>query len=201
LILKIAGGEPRLRFAQIGGGIFRSDHGENRNAVAPPRAKERVDRLPGGAADQIVERDVDGRLGRAIAVHRSVHRRRRTGKILGRAVAQSRRQVIDRRHHAGDRFARHGRRRSRLAPAHHAVVGFDAQQHIVGPRDSLAGHLHRLVHRQTDRDRLDCFNSHAVSRFRPTGLAGRGIAGSHFYQLSAAMLPPVGCIACGIIRP
>ena len=66
--------------------------------------------------------------------------------------------------HGGDdafeRLAGHQRRRGRFAPADHAVVGLDAHQHIVGAADFLAGHDHRLAHRQADRDRLDRLDVH-----------------------------------------
>ena len=71
--------------------------------------------------------------------------------------------MLHRRHHAGYGFAGHGRRGGGFAPADDAVLGFDADQEIIGARDGLAGHLHRLFHRQTDRDGLDRLDPHAVS--------------------------------------
>ena len=68
---------------------------------------------------------------------------------------------VDRRHHAGDGLAGHGRRRGRLAPADGAIIGFDAHQNVVGARHGFAGHLHRLFHRQANGDRLDDFDAHA----------------------------------------
>ena len=43
--------------------------------------------------------------------------------------------MADRRHHAGDGLAGHGRRRGGLAPADDAIVGLDAHQNVVGARD------------------------------------------------------------------
>ncbi len=71
--------------------------------------------------------------------------------------------MLHRRHHAGDGLPGHGRRRGGLAPADDAVLGLDADQEIIGARDGLAGHLHRLLHRQTDRDGLDRLDPHAGS--------------------------------------
>ncbi len=120
-----------------------------------------MDRPAGGAADQIVQRDLDGRLGAGIAVEPRLHRRRGAGEIVGGALEQAGRHQLHRGHHAGDGFAGHGRRRRRLAPTDDTVVGLDADEDIIGPRDGLAGHLHRLLHRQTDRDGLDRFDLHA----------------------------------------
>ena len=135
-----------------------------------------MNRPPGGAADEIVQRDVDGRLGAAVAVERRIHRRRGAGKIDGVARQQAGRQMRHRRHHAGDGFPGHDRRRSRLAPADDAVLGLDANEHVVGARDGLAGHLHRLFHRQADRDGLDCFDPHGAPRSRCRyDFTGRGV--------------------------
>ncbi len=43
-----------------------------------------MERPPGGAADEIVQRDFDRGFGAAIAVHLRVHRRRSAGEIVGR---------------------------------------------------------------------------------------------------------------------
>ena len=56
-------------------------------------------------------------------------------------------------------------RESSLRPAslgafNHAIVALDPHQHIVGAPDFLARHDDGLEHRQTDRDGLDCLDSH-----------------------------------------
>ena len=164
LVDHIAGIAARLRLAQIGRGIVGADHREQWNAVAAFAAKQHVQRLPGSAADEIVQRDFDRRLGAAVAVHLRVHRRRRAGEIVGRTLEQAGRHMGHRRHHAGDGLAGHGRRRGRFAPADDAIVGFDAHKNVVGAGDGLARHLHRLLHRQADRDGLDDFDPHPVPR-------------------------------------
>ena len=146
--------------AQIGGKLAVADDAEERDAASPLAAEERIGRPVGGAADQIVQRHLDGGLGGVVAVHAAGHRRQRAGDVLRRPAHERRRQIGDRRHHALDRLAGHGRRGGGLAPADDAVVGFDADEHVVGLPDLDARHEDRLLHRQADRDRLDALDLH-----------------------------------------
>ena len=155
-----AGGLLGGRVAQVGRELAVADDAEDRDAVANFAAQQRVSRPRGGAPHQIMQRDLDRRLGGVVGIHAAVHRRRGAGDVLGQAALQDRGQVRDGRHHAFDGLAGHGRRRGGLAPPHHAGVGFDPHQHIVGLPDLDARHEDRLLHRQRDRDRFDPRNFH-----------------------------------------
>src|SRR5215470_5978846 len=154
-----------LGVAQVAGEVAVADDAEQRHAASLLAAEQRVNRLAGGAADQIVDRHFDRGLGGVVGVHARRHRRHRAGDVLGRAALDCRREIGDRRHHALDGLAGHGRRRGGLAPADGAVVGLDADQHIVRLPDLDAGHEHRLLHREADRDRLDALDPHGLSSF------------------------------------
>ena len=65
----------RLRFVQIGCGVFRSDDREHRHAAARFGAEQSIDRPPAGAPHQIMQRHVDRGLGAAIAIELHVHGR------------------------------------------------------------------------------------------------------------------------------
>ena len=58
--------------------------------LAPLAAEQRVQRPARGAADKIVQRHLDRRLGAGVAVHLRVHRRRRAGDVVGGALATAR---------------------------------------------------------------------------------------------------------------
>ncbi len=158
----IAFGLLLLRLAQVGGERAGADDAEDRHTAALLAAEQRISRLPGGAADDIMQRHFDRRLGRAIAVHAVSHRRHGAGDIFRGPALDRGQQIVDRCHHALDRLAGHGRRRGGFAPADHAVVRRDAHQHVVGLADLDASHEHRLRHRQADRDRLDTGDVHDV---------------------------------------
>src|SRR5712691_597854 len=119
----------------------------------------------GGAADEIVQRDLDRGLGRVVRVHARGHRRQRAGDVLGRPALERRREVMDRRHHALARLAGHGGRGRRLAPADDAVLRLDADHHVVRLPDLDPRHDHRFLHREADRDRLDALDLHGFPTF------------------------------------
>src|SRR5262249_21729817 len=60
--------------AQVGGGLGIADHAKHRDAIAHLAAEQRMRRAAGGAADEVVQRDLDRRLGGLVAVHAAVHR-------------------------------------------------------------------------------------------------------------------------------
>ena len=82
--------------------------------------------LPGGAASQIVQRDLNRRLGAMVAVHAAVHGGERAGDIGEFAPAQGRIEIMNRGYDALQRLAGHHRRRGGFAPADEAIVVFDA---------------------------------------------------------------------------
>ena len=149
-----------FRVAQVAVEIAAADHAEQRHAAAFLLAEQRVHRFAGGAAGEIVQRDLDRRLGAVIAVHAAVHGGERAGDIGGIAPAQRRLEIMHGGDDALERIAGHHRRRGGLAPADEAVVGLDPHQHVVGAAHLLARHDDGLEHRQADRDRLDRLDFH-----------------------------------------
>ena len=116
-----------------------------------------------GAAGQIVQRNLDRRLGAVIAVHAAVHGGERAGNVGRIAAAQRRLEIMHGGHDALERFAGHHRRGGGFAPSDQAVVGLDAHQHVVGAPHLLARHDDGLEHRQADRDRLDRLDVHRAT--------------------------------------
>ena len=166
--LDLVGGEPGrfLLFgvAQIPVEIAAADHGQQRHAAASLLAEQGVYRFLGGAAGEIVQRDFNRSLGTVIAVHAAIHGCQCAGDVGGVAPVQGRGEIMDRRDNALERLAGHHRRGRGFPPSHHAGVGFDAHQHVVGAPDFLARHDDRLEHRQADRNRLDGFDQHITLR-------------------------------------
>ena len=117
--------------------------------------KQRVQRQPLGAADQIVSAISIAALAPLLPASLRVHPPRRQNRRPN--AEQAGRHMGHRRHHAGDGFAGHGARRGSFGPADTTVVGFDARRTSLSARS--AGHFHRLFHRRADRDRLDGFES------------------------------------------
>src|SRR5262249_41752547 len=71
-----------LGLAQIGGKRAGADDAEDRHAAALLAAEQRIGGLPGGAADEVVDRHLDRSLGGAVAVHAVAHRRDRAGDVV-----------------------------------------------------------------------------------------------------------------------
>src|SRR5262245_18978822 len=152
----------RLLFgiAEVGVELAGADDAEHGHAASLLATEQRIGRLVGGAADEIVQRNFDGGLRAVVGVHARGHGRELSGDVFGRPALERRRKIADRRHHALDCLAGHGRRGGGLAPADDAVVRFDADEHVVGPSDLDAGHEDRLLHGKADRDRLDVLDLH-----------------------------------------
>ena len=100
--LDLVGGKARgflfFRVAQVTIQVAAADDAEQRHAAALLLAKQRMHRLACGAADKVVERNFDRRLGAVVAVHAAVHGGQRTGNVGGLAVAQRRFEKL----HGGD---------------------------------------------------------------------------------------------------
>ncbi|MNC84644.1 hypothetical protein D3C83_02030 [compost metagenome] len=152
-----------LRIFDVGGRAFAgADHAQDRHPVAPPGGQQVVCRLAPGAAERVVQRDLDHRLGGMIAVEivaGALHDRR---DVVERHAFELRREVADRRRHARHRFPRHRRRGAGAAPADGALVGFEPHQHVLGALHLLERHLERLHHRQADGDGLDALDFHSA---------------------------------------
>ncbi len=110
-------------------------------------AEQRVHRFASHLAGEIVQRDLDRRLGAVIAVHAAVHGGERAGDIGRLASAQYRREIMDGGDDAFERLAGHHRRGRRFAPADGVVIGLDAHQDVVGAAHLLARHDDGLEHR------------------------------------------------------
>ena len=149
-----------FRFTQVGATLARADDAEHRHAASLLAAKQCIDRPVGGAAHEIVQRDLDGGLGAVVGVHACGHCCARAGNVFGFPPLEHRGEIPDRRHHAFYRLPGHGRGGSGLAPADDAVIGFDADEHVVRPRDLDTRHDDRLLHRQAYGDRLDAVDLH-----------------------------------------
>ena len=109
---------------------------------------------------EIMQRNLDRRLGAVVGIHAPIHGLHGASNVSNVAAHQHRRQIVNRRDHARDRFAGHGRRRGGFAPSDKAIVGFDTHQHIVRAAHLFARHDQRLDHGQADGERLDCFDGH-----------------------------------------
>ena len=134
------------------GGLFFAASRTSPSKSPPPTTPISANRLrllppssactgwPRRLAGEIVQRDLDRRLGAVVAVHAPVHGGERAGDVGGSRPTQHRRKIMDGGDHALHASRRSSRRRRRFAPADEAVVGFDAHQHIVGAAHLLARH-------------------------------------------------------------
>ena len=100
----------------------------------------------------------------AIAIKLRIHRRGRRDEVIGRAAEQFGRHEFDCRHHPGNGFAGHrlGAEAASPQPSMPSSDSMKTDENIVGMRHRLAGHLHRLLHRQADRDGLDFLDLHGA---------------------------------------
>src|SRR5262249_2734238 len=146
--------------AQVGIELAGADDAEDSHVAPLLAAEQRIGRLIGRAADEIVQRSLDRGFGAVVGVHARGYGRERPGDVFRRPALECRREIADSRHHALDRLAGHGWRGGSLAPADDTVIGFDAHEHVVRPSDLDARHEDRLLHGKADRDRLHVLDLH-----------------------------------------